>query len=159
MTITIARARRDDAFACAALRLRSDLEEGHLNRAGFVTEYADDFLSAFDEVPTWIATRSDGTVVGIVQCALVHRMPTLARGAKPWLYVAFVFVVPDERGKGLGERMLRTVDAWADARGVERMLLNTRPKARPLYERLGLGAPEERHMHRDAPFAATKEQR
>ena len=77
MTITIARARRDDAFACAALRLRSDLEEGHPNRAGFVTEYADDFLSAFDEVPTWIATRSDGTVVGKVTSG--GPSPTLGR--------------------------------------------------------------------------------
>ena len=78
MTITIARARRDDAFACAALRLRSDLEEGHPNRAGFVTEYADDFLSAFDEVPTWIATRSDGTVVGTVTSGTFS--PTLGQG-------------------------------------------------------------------------------
>lgn len=153
MTETIARATRDEAFACAALRLRADLEAGQPNRPGFLTEYADAYLADFESVPTWLATKPDGDPIGLVQTALVHRMPTLARGARPWLYVAFVYVVPPERGRGLAETMLRTVDVWADAMGVERMLLNTRPQARPLYERLGFGSPEPRHMHRDAPFA------
>lgn len=154
MSETITRASRDDAFALAALRLQMDLEAGESNRPGFLTEYADYFLAHFDALPTWIATSPDGSPLGMVQTAFIPRAPALRRPAEPMLYVAVVFVVASARGEGLAERMLRVVDAWADDKHVSRMMLNTRPKARSLYERVGFGAPEERHMHRDAPFVA-----
>lgn len=152
MSITIARARRDDAFACAALRLQMDLEAGQAGRPGFLTEYADHLLAHFDDLPTWLAKSADGSALGMVQTSLVHRPPALARPAQPMLYVAVVFVTPAARGEGLAERMLRPVDAWADAKGISRMMLNARPAARTLYERVGFEAPDERHLHRDAPF-------
>lgn len=152
MSETILRARRDDAFALAALRLQMDLESGESNRPGFLAEYADHFLANYEGMPTWLATAGDGSPVGMVQTALVPRAPALHRPAEPMLYVAVVFVTPASRGHGLATRMLRVVDAWADERHVSRMMLNSRPQARSLYERLGFRAPEERHMHRDAPF-------
>lgn len=152
MTPTIARARREDAFACAALRLQMDLEAGETNRPGFLAEHADHWLAHHDDMPTWLASSPDGAALGYVQTALVHRAPALARPAQPLLYISVVFVTPSARGAGLAGRMLRHVDAWADENGVSRMMLNARPQARSLYERAGFGAPGERHMHREAPF-------
>lgn len=152
MTPTIVRARREDAFACAALRLQMDLEAGESNRPGFITEYADHWLAHYDDLPTWLASSAGGTALGMVQTSLVHRPPALARPAQPSLYIAVVFVTPSARGQGLAERMLRIVDAWADAHDVARMMLNARPRARRLYERAGFGPPDERHMQRVAPF-------
>lgn len=152
MSETILRARRDDAFALAALRLQMDLESGESNRPGFLTEYADHFLANYEGLPTWLATAGDGSALGMVQTALVPRAPALHRPAEPLLHVAVVFVTPDSRGHGLATRMLRVVDAWADDHHVSRMMLDARPQRRSLYERFAFGAPDERHMHRDAPF-------
>lgn len=152
MNEIIRRARREDAFAVAALRLQMDLEAGCENRPGFLTEFADYFLAHFDQLPTWIANTSDGAAVGMVQTALVPRIPTLKRGPSPLLYIATVFVTPSHRRQGLAERMLRRVQAWADESGCKRLMLTTRPQAASLYTRVGFTAPDERHLHMEAPF-------
>lgn len=148
MSDIITRAEREDAFALAALRLQMDLEAGRSNRAGFLSEYADYFLTNYDQMPTWIAKSPDGAARGMVQTGLIHRAPTLHRPAVPLLYIACVFVTPDARGNGLAEQMLRRVDAWAAEMGITRMMLDSWPKATTLYRRAGFGAAEEHHMHK-----------
>lgn len=157
--VTVRRAQREDAFACAALRLQMDLEAGESNRSGFLAEHADCVLAHFDELPTWIATTSDGAALGYVQTSIIHRAPALSRPAQPALYLGVVFVTPSARGQGLGARLLRTVDAWADEHDVAWMMLDRRPAARSCDERAGFTAPGGQYLHRDAPFVAREETR
>lgn len=55
-----------------------------------------------------------------------------------WLFMHEIGLLPEYRGKGLGERIIRDVQAYGDAHGlnVELQVLVTNP-ARRLYERLG----------------------
>jgi GNAT superfamily N-acetyltransferase len=55
-------------------------------------------------------------------------------------YLADVFVLPAERGKGLGHWLVETVLAHAELRGLRRWLLGTRD-AHGLYRRCGFAEP------------------
>ena len=55
-------------------------------------------------------------------------------------YLADAFVLPPERGKGLGRWLVETVLAHPQLRGLRRWLLGTRD-AQTLYRRCGFGEP------------------
>lgn len=149
--IQVRQAERDDALGVAALVLAMDREDGADARPGFLTEYADAWLLDVDRRPTWLAEESDGNPVGLVQTAMVRKLPSLRRPTTAWMHVALVFVRPTHRGRGIAERMLRDAVEWGVAQGVERFQLNAEPKARTLYERVGFTAPGERLMELRVP--------
>ena len=143
--IRVERAAREDALVVAAVQLQFDRELGGIPRRGFLTEYADAWLAAYDTHPTWLARRADGDPVGFVVTRAGTRLPSLRRHRDGVLHVAQLFVRPDGRGTGLGERLMREVLDWADRHDVARVSLNSEPAARSLYERLGF-APGERYL-------------
>ncbi|MDE9364434.1 GNAT family N-acetyltransferase [Luteipulveratus sp. YIM 133132] len=149
--IRIEQARPDEAIALAALVLRADREDGTEGRAGFLDEYADAWLADRAHRPTWIATRPDGAPVGLVSTVVVRKLPSLRRPTTAWMHISLVYVVPEERGHGLAERMLRQVLEWGSEQGVERVDLGAVPEARTLYERVGFGAPDPRMMELRRP--------
>lgn len=55
-------------------------------------------------------------------------------------YLADVFVLPEERGKGLGRWLVETVLGYPELQGLRRWLLGTRDAQR-LYQRCGFGLP------------------
>ena len=55
-------------------------------------------------------------------------------------YIADVFVLPEERGKGLGRWLVETILAHPELQGLRRWLLGTRD-AQGLYERCGFRVP------------------
>ena len=55
-------------------------------------------------------------------------------------YLADVFIVEDERGKGLGKLLVETILAHPDLQGLRRWLLGTRD-AQGLYRRCGFSEP------------------
>jgi GNAT superfamily N-acetyltransferase len=62
------------------------------------------------------------------------------------VYLADVYVLPEQRGRGLGFELVREMvegSPWAD----QKWLLHTRD-AHSLYRRFGFGAPSERLMER-----------
>jgi ribosomal protein S18 acetylase RimI-like enzyme len=63
-------------------------------------------------------------------------------------YLADVYVLPEHRGHGLGEELVREIVDAGDLAQV-RWLLHTRDRHR-LYARVGFGAPGERLMERPA---------
>lgn len=146
MAVDVQRATREDAFAVAALQLQSDIEFGGTPRPGFIGEYADAWLAAYDQYPTWLAKRADGDPVGLVVARVDQKLPSLCRPRSRVMHIANVFVRQGSRGDGLAERILREVLAWGDANGVARYSLNAEPKARGLYERVGFGSANERWM-------------
>lgn len=60
---------------------------------------------------------------------------------KPWLlaFILEIFVEPDMRGRGVGQQLLKSIEAWAIEGGYRQLAvtLNARHRARHLYERLG----------------------
>nr|WP_289232862.1 hypothetical protein [Barrientosiimonas endolithica] len=97
--IQVRQAERDDALGVAALVLAMDREDGADARPGFLTEYADAWLLDVDRRPTWLAEESDGNPVGLVQTAMVRKLPSLRRPTTAWMHVALVFVRPTHRGE------------------------------------------------------------
>lgn len=146
MSVRIVRAEREHAFVLAALTVQADREDGGSPREGFLREFADAWLADYERMPAWIALETDGSALGMVITSKVDKLPSLCRETTCWIHVKNVFVVPDRRGEGIAERMLRAMTVWGEHEKVERYQLNAEPKARGLYERLGFGAPPDRLM-------------
>jgi len=71
-------------------------------------------------------------------------------------YLADVFVIPEYRGKGISQEMLKRLFAHPDVQGLRRLMLATRD-AHGLYEKFGfkpLAAPD-RFMERHDPDVYT----
>jgi GNAT superfamily N-acetyltransferase len=55
-----------------------------------------------------------------------------------WLFIQYVAVPPDLKGRGIGQELMARAEAWARARGLAGLWLDTFAfQARPFYEKLG----------------------
>ena len=63
-----------------------------------------------------------------------------------------VYTEPAWRRRGLGERLLRHLLAWAESRALASLVLHASPDARPLYERLGFVATGNEMRHAGPPY-------
>lgn len=93
------------------------------------TPPSDQLAQRMAEGPIWIAVE-DGALLGTVS--------VVARAQE--IYIRGMAVWPQARGRRLGELLLKTVEAFAVARGHNRLVLSTTPflsRAISLYERLG----------------------
>jgi GNAT superfamily N-acetyltransferase len=93
-----------------------------------------------------IATRS-GTPVG---CGAVRRLDERAGEIKR------MYVIPAERGRGLGRVILASLEAEARALGLDRLLLETgvrQPEAIALYARAGFTAVPPFGEYVDSPLS------
>lgn len=141
-----------DAFSVGALHIQDERERGASVPPGFLDTFADAWLR--DRARrTWLAEEPTGRPIGVLHGTRVQKLPSAHRPADAWFHVSLLFVTPDARGLGLGERLLRTLLAWAPAERVTRIQLNAVPGARTLYERVGFGTPSDRLMELrlDAP--------
>ncbi len=134
-----------DAFSVAALHIQDERERGAALPSGFLDTLADAWLR--DRARrTWLAEDPSGRPLGVLHGTRVQKLPSAHRPADAWFHVSLLFVTPDARGAGIGERLLRALLAWAEADRVTRIQLNAVAEARTLYERVGFGAPSERLM-------------
>ena len=84
----------------------------------------------------------DGAVVGFA--LFFHNFSTFL--GRPGLYLEDLFVVPEWRGRGIGQRLLRHLAGLAVERGCGRMewtVLDWNEPARRFYERMGARVMEE----------------
>ena len=87
------------------------------------------------EGPVWVAIR-DNNIVGTVAAVPKHE----------GLYIRSMAVLPTERGKGVGRRLLETVEHFAREQGFGRLFLSTTPfllAAIRLYENFGFQRAED----------------
>lgn len=144
--IRIERATPEDAFVLAAMTLRWDLEGGAPRRDGFIDEFAEAWLSQGSARPAWLARRADGDPVGFAIGILATSLPSLRRPTGGWVHLSSMYVAPDLRGRGLGERLLRHIIDWAAESGLYRLQLNATDQARSLYRRVGFTGPQDTLM-------------
>lgn len=87
-----------------------------------------------DPATTMLAARAGGEIVGITTL-VVFRVVTGVRA-----FIDDVVVLDTHRGKGLGEKLVRTAIEHAASLGVQKIDLTSRPSreaANRLYQRLG----------------------
>jgi N-acetylglutamate synthase-like GNAT family acetyltransferase len=136
--IEIRQAGTQDAPAIAKVLYESFVEyEALYTREGFTatTPNVDQILARMREGPVWLAGRED-KVLGIVAA--------VAKGQS--IHMRGMGVVPDARGSGIGARLLKQVEQWADDQDCVRVFLSTTPflnAAIRLYERCGFRRTEE----------------
>lgn len=134
----IARLRVGDGPRLRALRLRAlaDAPDAFASTVAEARLRSDeDWESQVAALPTWV-WREGGTDLGIVRVAPHEREATSA-------YLISLWVAPEVRGRGVGAALVRSLVAWARARGVRRVVLDVgmhNTSARRLYEGLGFVA-------------------
>lgn len=87
--------------------------------------------------------RRDGpepVVVGMAWLAIVQRVPRLGATARRSADIQAVFVVPEERGRGIGSALVQAAAQQAFGMGVSRVTVHSGRKAVPVYERLGFAS-------------------
>ena len=89
-----------------------------------------------------VLAYADGAVAGFA--LFFHNFSTFL--GRPGLYLEDLFVVPEWRGHGIGQRLLRHLAGMAVARGCGRMewtVLDWNESALRFYERMGAGVMKE----------------
>lgn len=78
----------------------------------------------------------DGAIIGMAMASVIDDYRTFAfqqlRG-----YINAVYVVPAERGRGIGRALTEAAIAWLRAKGCVAVRLNPSAKAEPLYRSMG----------------------
>jgi len=99
--------------------------------------------------------RSNERVVGGIECSIHEFYGTqlgYTRPATKLLYITEVAVSPDARRCGIGKRLLKAVDLFADIRGVESIYLHVDVKnkvALSLYKQAGYCVCRRTGIHKD----------
>jgi len=131
-SVKVRRAVPEDAPAMAIILYTSFVEfrPFYTPEAFAATAITDEeVLVRLSEGPVWAALWED---------SLCGTVAALARGAA--LYIRGMAVLPTVRGKGVGEALLKAVEAFASEQGHTTLLLTTTPflhSAIRLYERCG----------------------
>ena len=84
----------------------------------------------------WLAT-DNGNALGMVNLKLFDRMPSPDPPTSRWGYLANLFVVPDQRGSGVGASLVAAAVERARSEGLVRVVLSPSELSVPLYGRYG----------------------
>lgn len=90
-----------------------------------------------------LVAEVDGRVVGGVTMSVNRTQPQRRVPDGRVAMVYGLFVVEDERGRGLGRRLVEGCVELARERGIRLVALHAAPRARPIYERIGFEASSE----------------
>ncbi|HEX9596641.1 MAG TPA: GNAT family N-acetyltransferase [Anaerolineales bacterium] len=141
MPVVIRRAMPQDAPELAQMRWDDSIENGTV-----ATQPGAEFAASYNKFVRgalashnwfiWLA-ESDGRIVAHIYVQIVDMVPRPGRFAARWGYVAAVYTVPEQRGKGIGSHLLQSVMQWAREEGLESLLLWSNGRSISLYERAG----------------------
>lgn len=88
----------------------------------------------------FVARLAGSGVVGMAWLALVPRVPRPGVTTRSSADIQSVFVVPEQRGKGIGSALVQAASEHAVRLGAARVTVHSGRKAVPLYERLGFAS-------------------
>jgi GNAT superfamily N-acetyltransferase len=103
--------------------------------------YRSQILSPYETI--YVAVRARA-VIGILRCVETVASPVLLPDR--YCYISSVYVVPEERQKGVLRALLAAAEQWCRDRGITEMRLNnstTAPAARASWSALGFDVVEE----------------
>ncbi len=136
----IRHATAEDATALA--RLRWDFSSEDLQRGTSLAEFTAQFTAFLENALAsgrwafWLAEDATG-VLGTIFVQIMGKVPRPNRVHARWAYITNVYIVPERRDAGLGADLLRHMQAWARAEGLEHMILWPSARAIPFYLRAG----------------------
>jgi GNAT superfamily N-acetyltransferase len=100
----------------------------------------------------WIAEAGDAPV-GMVNLLLFERMPRPGVESSRWGYLANMYVVPEHRGTGVSQLLVRTALDEAAEVGCERIVLSPSAPSMSFWRRLGFDDANELLVYRPRPPA------
>lgn len=96
----------------------------------------------------WIAEAGE-RVISHIYIELVHKVPRPGRVTNPFAYMTNVYTVPEQRGNGVGSKLLSKVNDWAKERNYEFIIVWPSDTSVKFYGRNGYShckEPMERHL-------------
>jgi GNAT superfamily N-acetyltransferase len=148
-------ATRDDVEMIARHRATMWVDMGRLHADAVPTMVADTVARlgpalAEGRYVGWLLAPAGepGRVVAGAGILLREQLPFPVEGGRAVRHgeqglVLNVYTEPGWRRRGLAERLMRALLAWADARGLSSVVLHASDEGRPLYERLGFRGTNE----------------
>jgi len=138
--ITIRRAMTADANVLAVMRydFRSGLKKPQESRDSFIdrcTRWMEECLASEGWL-CWVAESPD-RIVGHLWLQAMAKVPNPVSEPERHAYVTNVFVDPDWRGAGIGNRLMTAAMDWCRSNGVDCAILWPTPQSRSLYARHG----------------------
>ena len=86
----------------------------------------------------WVAEQH-GRITGQIWMQVLSKLPNPAEEREQHAYISNVYVTPSARG-GVGTQLLQTALDWANANGIDRVVLWPTAKSRTMYMRHGFVA-------------------
>jgi GNAT superfamily N-acetyltransferase len=88
----------------------------------------------------FVARLAEVEAVGMAWLALVPRVPRPGATTRRSADIQSVFVMPEQRGKGIGSALVEAASGHALRLGASRVMVHSGRKAVPVYERLGFAS-------------------
>ncbi|MFC5703517.1 GNAT family N-acetyltransferase [Cohnella faecalis] len=82
----------------------------------------------------WVA-EVDGVIASHVYIQLIDKVPRPGRITYPFAYMTNVYTDPDYRSRGIGSRLLKTIQEWAAANKIEFIIVWPSEESREFYAR------------------------
>ena len=94
-----------------------------------------------------VAVSSDETIVGSAGIAAYTLPPKPLEPSGRFGYISSMYVLPDQRKRGIAQRLLDALITTADDMDLVWVTLHASEMGRPLYERSGFGSWNEMGLH------------
>lgn len=88
----------------------------------------------------FVARVHGSDLVGMAWLALVPRVPRPGTTARLSADIQSVFVLPEQRGKGVGQELVHAATEHVRRQGAARVTVHSSSRAVPVYERLGFAS-------------------
>ena len=138
----ISQANADDVADLARLLWLDTRREEPAQRDvdAFAAELAQWWAAHQDSHQAFVARLLSPEIVGMAWVALVPRVPRPGATSRLSADIQSVFVVPQQRGQGIGSALVNAAAEQAARLGSLRVTVHSGRRAVPVYERLGFGS-------------------
>ncbi|MFC5267313.1 GNAT family N-acetyltransferase [Kribbella qitaiheensis] len=135
----ISQANADDVADLARLLWLDTLDEEPAQRSvdAFAAELAKWWAGHQDSHRAFVARLRRPEIVGMAWVAFVPRVPRPGATSRLSADIQSVFVMPKQRGQGIGSALVQAASEHATHLGSVRVTVHSGRKAVPVYERLG----------------------
>ena len=103
----------------------------------FAVELVEWWTACQDSHLAFVARLLRPEIVGMAWVALVPRVPRPGATSRLSADIQSVFVMPEQRGQGIGSALVEAASEHATKLGSRRVTVHSGRKAVPVYERLG----------------------
>ncbi|WP_035793652.1 GNAT family N-acetyltransferase [Kitasatospora mediocidica] len=135
----ISQAQADDVAGLARLVWLDTRHEEPEQRAvdAFAAELAQWWAAQRGSHLAFVARLGEPEIIGMAWVALVPRVPRPGATSRLSADIQTVFVLPEQRGQGIGSALVAAASDHAAQLGAARVTVHSGRRAVPVYERLG----------------------